>query len=136
MIRKLVIGVLSLGALTLSPCPVALADQPPVFVSEWGGPGTGGDNFRFLWGGTAGLSDLIFTVDAEYARVQKFDADGNYLTMWGDSSVFFSPTELGIDSRDFIYVIDAGGYVRVFAPALFSDGFEAGDTSAWLNSVP
>ena len=51
---------------------------------------------------------------AEYSRknIQKFDSDGNSITMWGSigckDDQFLIPHDIAMDSKGYIYVTDSG----------------------------
>ena len=47
------------------------------------------------------------------SRIQKFDSDGNFITMWGSKGIgqskfSYSIPGIGIDSSEKIYVVDRG----------------------------
>ena len=48
----------------------------------------------------------------ENNRVQKFDRNGNFIISWGkvgrDDGQFMNPTDIAVDSKNFIYVVDSG----------------------------
>ncbi len=52
----------------------------------------------------------IYVVDNKNHRIQKFDADGNFVTAWGTygkgEGQFDKPTGIGIDSRGNVFVAD------------------------------
>jgi DNA-binding beta-propeller fold protein YncE len=54
----------------------------------------------------------VYVVDTRNVRVQKFDSDGNFLTMWGspgcNNNQFLIPHDIAMDSEDSIYVTDSG----------------------------
>jgi len=67
-------------------------------------------------------SDNIFVADVGDHLIQKFDADGNFITSWGGfgtgNGQFNSPWSLAVDSADNIYVVDAQNHrVQKFSNA-------------------
>lgn len=48
-------------------------------------------------------------MDAANQRIQKFDANGSFLTQWrGPSPGFYWPRDIAIDSKNNLYVVDQG----------------------------
>ena len=55
----------------------------------------------------------VYVTDMENSRIQKFDSDGNFITMWGskgigESKFSYGIPGIGIDSSEKIYVVDRG----------------------------
>ena len=54
----------------------------------------------------------VYVVDTRNVRVQKFDSNGNFITMWGSlgckDDQFLIPHDIAIDSEGKIYVTDSG----------------------------
>ncbi|MGD1838019.1 MAG: hypothetical protein ACPKPY_08180, partial [Nitrososphaeraceae archaeon] len=54
----------------------------------------------------------VYVVDTGNVRVQKFDNNGNFITMGGSlgcqDNQFILPHDIAIDSKGFIYVTDSG----------------------------
>ena len=54
----------------------------------------------------------VYVVDTRNVRVQKFDSDGNFITMWGElgynNNQFLIPHDIAMDSEGSIYVTDSG----------------------------
>jgi len=52
----------------------------------------------------------VYVADTYNHRMQKFDSDGNFLTMWGSSGVgegqFYYPSGVAVDSAGNVYVAD------------------------------
>ena len=62
----------------------------------------------------------IFVADTNNHRIQNFDNNGNFITMWGSEGTgdyqFIEPTSVTVDSQDNIYVVDMGAQkIKVFA---------------------
>jgi DNA-binding beta-propeller fold protein YncE len=55
---------------------------------------------------------MVYVADMGNRRVQKFDADGNFLTMWGSygsaDGQFRGPTDVAVDGAGNVFVGDAG----------------------------
>ncbi len=80
--------------LVLLGCPIALvgAEEPPPFVLQWGGDpvvahwgsnGSGPGQFYFPSSVDVDGDGNVYVADQWNCRVQKFDADGQYLAQWG-----------------------------------------------------
>jgi streptogramin lyase len=91
-------------------------------IAAWGSSGAGNGQFR---GPTSVATDShgsVYVVEASLCegqdcpppndRVQKFDAEGNFIAKWGTSGSgrgeFDSPHGIAVDSEDNVYVADAG----------------------------
>ena len=62
----------------------------------------------------------IFVADTNNHRIQNFDNNGNFITMWGSEGTgdyqFIEPISIEVDSQDNIYVVDMGAKkIKVFA---------------------
>jgi hypothetical protein len=80
--------------------------------------------------------------EVDYIVVEVFDASGLLLYSYTSASPERVVIDLGAsvaaymildDSADTAYVIDN---LETDSPIVFSDGFEAGDTSAWSGTIP
>jgi DNA-binding beta-propeller fold protein YncE len=73
-----------------------------------------GGTFNEPWGIAVGNDGTVFVADTWNHRVQKFTADGRFLTMWGNfglgDSAFglWGPRGLAIDATGRVYVADTG----------------------------
>jgi hypothetical protein len=56
--------------------------------------------------------DNVYVGDTGNNRVQKFDCNGNFITMWGSTGrgngQFILPSDVAVDSMGIVYVSDAG----------------------------
>ncbi len=73
-------------------------------------PGT----FYEPWGIAVDSDNNVYVADTWNHRIQKFDANGNFITQWGtfgqaeNSSAFWGPRDILVDSQDRIFVTDTG----------------------------
>ncbi|HEX2622579.1 MAG TPA: hypothetical protein VHL11_20605, partial [Phototrophicaceae bacterium] len=94
-------------------------DAAGTLVSEWGA--TGGEPGQFGAKGASGPEDVaidqagnIYVSDRVNHRVQKFDPDGNLLTIFGGEAskdgqgLFDQPLGLAVASSGNLYVLDVG----------------------------
>ena len=91
------------------------------FLTTWGSYGSGNGQF---WGdqnigfGPVGIaidsSNNVYVVDGCNRRIQKFTAEGAYLTQWGgygsNNGQFVYPIGVAVDRSHNIYVTDFGNY--------------------------
>ena len=98
-----------------------------VFIKKWGSHGDQPGQFNF-WqhpqdphlsstGITIDNDGNIVVVDNENYRIQKFDPEGNFLSMWGGiayRSLFDSPGGIVIDATGNIYVADGSKRIVKF----------------------
>ncbi|MBP7690743.1 MAG: TIGR03663 family protein [Anaerolineales bacterium] len=121
-------------------------DAAGQFVRAWGrlgqvdaGTGSEGGTFNEPWGLTVGPDGAVYVADLWNHRIQKFDADGRFIRMWGrfdqdgafDS--FYGPRAIVADAQGHLYVADTGNdRVVVFdsngtgLSTIGSSGFELG----------
>ncbi|MHB8779650.1 MAG: flippase activity-associated protein Agl23, partial [Anaerolineales bacterium] len=114
-------------------------------IHEWGtfadgvntpaGPGT----FNEPWGVAIGLDGSAYVTDTWNHRVQKFTAQGKFITSWGifgqgeTPQSFYGPRGLAVDAKGRVYVTDTGNKRIVvfdangnFITQFGSAGFDAG----------
>lgn len=89
-------------------------------LHSWGGYGNVGDGsahegrFNEPWGVAVGPDGSVYVSDTWNYRIQKFTADGQFITMWGASgqgesaTAFYGPRGLAVDAQGKVYVADTG----------------------------
>jgi hypothetical protein len=86
--------------------------QTPQFVLEWGEPGGGNGNFDTPTDVAVDAARNVYVTDSGNRRVQKFDANGGYLTQWGSSGAgdgqFNNPIGITVSAAGDVYVVDQG----------------------------
>ena len=82
------------------------------FITKWGDVGSGYGQFDHPFGIAVDSSDNVYVVDTYNNRIQKFDSEGNLITILGSSGSgdghFYRPRDIAIDSSGNIYVADKG----------------------------
>ena len=106
----------------------AAAEDPPVFVTTWGTHGSGDGQFNSITGIAVDKNGDVYATDASdprwdelpNSRVQKFSADGQFLTQWGAQGSgdgrFSFPGGVAVATNGDVYVVDyRGGRVQKFS---------------------
>jgi DNA-binding beta-propeller fold protein YncE len=88
-------------------------DSQGKFLLKWGSPGAGEGQFGFLAGIAIDNQGNIFTAEnAPESRIQGFDQNGKFLLQWKthptDNNLPFSPDDIAIDQRGYVYLLDRG----------------------------
>ena len=90
------------------------------FVSSWGvygsvdGGSAPGGSFNEPWGIATGPDGSVYVADTWNYRIQKFTADGRFLTMWGTSGTadtpdaFWGPRGIVVNSKGQVFITDTG----------------------------
>ena len=91
-----------------------------LFLGAWGekadvsqGSAPGG-TFNEPWGVAVGPDGSVYVADTWNYRIQKFKADGTFVTMWGTagqgetSTAFWGPRGIAVDQKGNVYVTDTG----------------------------
>ncbi|HRN96619.1 MAG TPA: hypothetical protein PLD54_04185, partial [Candidatus Levybacteria bacterium] len=85
----------------------------------WGTSGSGEGEFNGIWGVAIDSAGNIYVSDAQNDRIQKFDADGNFILQWGSEGTangqFQEPTGIAVNSFDEVIVADLSNHrVQIF----------------------
>ena len=85
-----------------------------------GEEGSADGDFTSPWHITVDGVGNVYGVDAGANRIQKFDANGNFLAKWGTEGIgwgspypgpqFVGPTDIAVDTAGDFYVADSGNY--------------------------
>ncbi len=90
------------------------------FKSSWGQPGKGGPNeFHLVHSMIVGDDGLLYVCDRENNRIQIFDADGEYQTMWTD---LLRPMDISQDPDGVFALAKVGGMLGRGSPQRPSPG--------------
>jgi DNA-binding beta-propeller fold protein YncE len=95
-------------------------DASGKFVLSWGSFGSLDANtavqgtFNEPWGVAVAPDGSVYVADTWNHRVQKFDANGTFITMWGKfgqaetPDAFWGPRAVAVDKQGHVYVADTG----------------------------
>lgn len=85
--------------------------NPPRYISEWGGYGTGPGEFNSPDGVTVSDSGFVYVADNLNQRIQRFTTAGGVVTRWGYlgtvSGAFYAPSDSAVDSAGGAYMTDS-----------------------------
>jgi len=89
------------------------AQLPPQFVREWGQFGTATGSFNEPYAVAVAPDGSVYVSDTVNYRIQKFDADGNFLLTWGSFGTlpgqFQDPVGLTVDDAGNVWVAEFTG---------------------------
>jgi DNA-binding beta-propeller fold protein YncE len=97
------------------------------WIHSWGRPGTGPGEFSTPHAVWIDDHNRVLVADRENNRIQLFDADGKYITEWGD---LYHPMDIYAGQDGMVYVTDQTPRLSMFAP----DGTLTGRCRPALNS--
>ncbi|MBI2831198.1 MAG: hypothetical protein HYX79_02970, partial [Chloroflexi bacterium] len=87
------------------------------FVSAWGSQGSGNGQFTNPTGVAVSSFGYVYVTNTannvyEPHRVQKFDANGNFVSAWGSygtgTGQFMYPADIAVSSAGYVFVADSG----------------------------
>ncbi len=135
---------------TVNVTAAAQSETPPDFVRTWGTAGGGNGELNAPLGVAIGVAGNIFVADQYNQRIQKFSAQGTYLTQWGTAGTgdgqFNAPVGVAVGPSGVVYVTDYannrvqqftsdGVYVRQWGSAGTGDGQFNGPWGVAVNSA-
>jgi tripartite motif-containing protein 71 len=96
-------------------------DYGIAMAKQWGEFGDKPGQFKYPTMIAADKGSNIYVVDQHNQRVQKFDPDGNFISMWGKQGdkqgEFNYPYGIAVDSRGNVYVSDGNNNrIQKFSP--------------------
>lgn len=130
----------------VSPSAGIAGDEGNVYQLDilWGSYGTGNGQFDSPFGVAVDASGNVYVSDTNNGRIQKFDAQGAYVTQWGGSGngLFEIPYGVAVDGSGNVYVADPrNNRIQKFdsSGTLLTqwDAYGSGDrnTAYWLYGV-
>ena len=88
----------------------AAAEEPPIFLLEFGTFGMGDGQLNAPAGVAVDSAGNVYVADQYNHRIQKFDGNGNFMTKWGmrgsGDGQFNYPAGVAVDSAGNVYVAD------------------------------
>jgi DNA-binding beta-propeller fold protein YncE len=81
------------------------------YLRHWGMEGQLPQQFITPLGITTDAQRNVYVVDHHNFRIQKFTANGSYLSSWGgrDRAIFIDPHDITVDRRGDLFITDFGG---------------------------
>lgn len=120
---KRCIRVLQLGAacaaLVIAATSAVRADDPPVFITGWGSPGSGPAEMDSPDGIGVDNAGSVYVVDSRNQRIEQFSDLGSFSGSFGDfgagSGHFDAPIDCAVGQNGLMYVTDGGNaLIQVF----------------------
>jgi predicted membrane-bound mannosyltransferase/sugar lactone lactonase YvrE len=92
------------------------------FINSWGSFGDAaqgdanapGGTFNEPWGVAVAPNGNVYVMDTWNYRIQKFNAEGKFLSMWGSNGfaespfAFYGPRGVAVDTHGNVFVVDTG----------------------------
>jgi DNA-binding beta-propeller fold protein YncE len=86
--------------------PIIATGENVTFVKSWGVKGSSPGKFNEPYGIIVDKEGFVYVTDTRNVRVQKFTADGKFLTEWGGKGKFEKPVGIAVDESGFVFVSD------------------------------
>jgi len=92
--------------------PATVEAQPPVYLTQWGSPGSADAQFIRPSGVATDAAGNVYVADPGNSRIQKFTSTGTYITQWGSFG-----NGNGVDAAGNVYVADTrNNRIQKFGP--------------------
>ena len=99
----LVLSMIFSSLLNITGYRVAVAAVSYSLIKQWGSRGSGNGQFEFPWSLALDSSNNVYVSDLGNQRIQKFDADGNFITLWSIGG-YNHATGVATDTSNNVYV--------------------------------
>ena len=99
----LTFSVISSSLLNISGYRVAVAAESYSLIKQWGSRGSGNGQFALPWSLALDSSNNVYVSDLNNQRIQKFDAAGNFITLWSIGGYNYA-TGVATDTSNNVYV--------------------------------
>jgi tripartite motif-containing protein 71 len=97
--------------------PQAASAQAPPYLTQWGAYGSGNGQFNYPEGVAVDAGSDVYVADNANERIQKFTADGTYVTGWGTLGALVvgdypggvvgsAPQGVAVDGSGRVYVVN------------------------------
>lgn len=122
MKKNQIAALMTVLLLCITAVPSAAQEYGNIMSMQWGEFGDKPGQFKFPAMIAADNNSNIYVVDQHNHRIQKFDSEGNFITMWGKAGTgqgeFNFPYGIAIDSKGNVYVSDMNNNrIQKFSPA-------------------
>jgi streptogramin lyase len=95
-----------------TPTATGLPACCPQFAFQWGSAGTGNGLFESDDDLAVDSAGNVYVTDTGDSRIEKFDANGDYLTQWPTAS---QPEGIAVGPGNTLYVVEGGAQIQTFS---------------------